>query len=64
MNDLVTYNKNGFECPFCGYINEESYEIGDELEGCGEIFCQDCDKEYFWSRSITIHYTTRPLKSK
>lgn len=62
MIEPETNNTEGFECPFCHHIDEESYEIGDEIEGCGETFCNHCGTQYFWSRSITIHYKTGPLK--
>ena len=60
-NEDETYNSEGVECPFCGYIDKDSWELGDGGEGCGEIECPDCEKTFLWERTISVNYTGRKL---
>jgi len=50
-------------CPFCGYVERDSWEIGDG-EGETEHTCGRCDKAYGVSRHMQISYTTYRLKEK
>ena len=52
-----TYNSEGVECPFCGHIDKDSWELGDGGEGTGEIECGDCEKTFTWERHISVSYS-------
>jgi len=58
-----TYNSEGVECPFCGWVNRDSWELGDGGEGCGEIECGECEKTFVWERCVSVNYTGRKLKN-
>jgi hypothetical protein len=47
-------------CPFCGYANGDSWELGDM--GRAEDFdhmCNQCEETMRVSRCISVTYTTR-----
>lgn len=56
-----TYNREGVICPYCGYLDRDSWELGDGGEGCGETECGQCEKEFTWSRSFSVTYRGIPL---
>ena len=56
-----TRSRHGVTCPYCGHLDEDSYELGDGGEGCGETECGECGKPFAWVRSITVNYTGKPL---
>lgn len=45
-------------CPHCGYVNRESYELGDGRLDDGHTECGSCGLPYTWSRYVTIQYST------
>lgn len=50
-------------CPFCGYEFNNSFEYGkDYNEDLGLIECEDCGKEFYAVRHISISYNT--IKAK
>ncbi len=51
-----TYNDKGVECPYCGHIDKDSWELGDGGEGCGETECGECEKTIIWVRNISVSY--------
>lgn len=57
-----TYNSDGVECPYCGYVDKDSWELGDGGEGCGEIECGECEKLFNWQRMISINYRGFKIK--
>lgn len=57
-----TDNSEGLECPYCGWVDKDSWELGDGGEGIGEIECSDCEKTIAWERHISINYSGKKLK--
>jgi len=55
-----TYNHEGVECPYCGCVDRDSWELGDGGEGCGETECGECEREFTWARSISVSYKGIP----
>ena len=51
------------ECPYCGGIEKDAWEInfGPGMEGETEITCGHCEREYKCSRQVEITYSTHPL---
>lgn len=42
-------------CPYCGYVHTDSWE----WEGHhGTDRCDDCEKEFYWTRHVDITYDT------
>jgi len=56
-----TWNNDVLECPYCHHKCRDAYELGDGGEGCGETECGSCEREFRWSRSITVHYRGIPV---
>lgn len=50
-----TINDRGLECPHCGYVDEDSYEMSPLAES-GETQCGSCDEPIVWTRDICITY--------
>jgi len=46
-------------CPHCSHEYEDSDDIK-PLGNCdfAEIICENCKKHFWWSREVTIEYTT------
>lgn len=58
-----TYNSDDAKCPYCGYVNLDSWELGDgDGEECGETECGECEKRFLWSRRIAITFVCYPVK--
>ena len=51
-------------CPFCGYEDHDSWEIGDGGEGETSVNCGSCDEEFLVSRHISVSYSTCKIESK
>ncbi|TAK59503.1 hypothetical protein [Methylobacter sp.] len=47
-------------CPHCGLEYGDSWEFSPQQE-CGTEKCQDCGKDFEWSRSVTVTYTTNKV---
>jgi DNA-directed RNA polymerase subunit RPC12/RpoP len=47
-----------FECPYCGYVYYDAFELQDE----GEIKCPNCSSELEYTRITTIEYSVEPVK--
>jgi len=56
-NDAVeeTYGDT-LKCPYCGHPRRDSEELGDGGEGGGETECGSCEREFRWSRTLTVRY--------
>lgn len=46
-------------CPYCGYVNRDSWEIGHDE---GETNCNRCEKLYEYERHITVRFSTAKVK--
>ena len=49
-------------CPYCGYVESESYDVftDAEFDGCEAVIpCGGCDKEYEVVLNIEYSYTTK-----
>lgn len=47
-----------FTCPYCGYIDQDAFEMKDE----GECKCPHCHSELEYARIITVEYQVIPKK--
>jgi transcription elongation factor Elf1 len=48
-------------CPYCGYVECDSWDIDFDNGECTEIECGICGKEMFVERTMSINYTTRKI---
>jgi DNA-directed RNA polymerase subunit RPC12/RpoP len=49
-------------CPFCGRVEQDSWEIQPDEEDLGLQECGSCGKSYYAWRSITIDYSTEKAR--
>jgi DNA-directed RNA polymerase subunit RPC12/RpoP len=54
------------ECPYCRHEHKDAWEwdFGPGLEGEETFECDNCGKEMFVCRRVTIEYLTYETKSK
>lgn len=45
-------------CPYCGFKYEDSWDFDDS----GEHECDECCREFSFSRIVTVDYVTREIK--
>ena len=45
-------------CPYCGFIDKDSWEIDEE----GEWYCNSCGKRMFVSIHTSVKYSTRKVE--
>lgn len=50
-------------CPYCGYIDQDSWEIAGDDE-CGEADCGECGRSFYWSHYVRVTYTTRTKEAQ
>ncbi len=48
-------------CPYCGYEDTDSWEIGGGSEQDGTTQCARCSREFGYSRVISVSYSTYPI---
>lgn len=63
-SDETEYQENVI-CPYCGYIDRDSWEIdfGPGLEGDTTVSCSACNREFWVDRTVSVTYTSRPLET-
>lgn len=44
-------------CPYCEHEHRDAFEWGDD----GPMNCEECDKEFGYSRNTEITYSTWPI---
>ncbi len=58
-----TNNHNGLECPHCGYLNRDVFEIFTDTEQQIEDYeCEECEK--IFTATIQTYYTCEGLLPK
>ena len=46
------------KCPYCGYENQDSWELPFDRDEDIEVDCHKCEKTYIVSRCIDITYSS------
>jgi DNA-directed RNA polymerase subunit RPC12/RpoP len=48
-------------CPYCGYINRDSWEVdfGPGLDGSTETSCNECGRDFFVVRNVIVSYSSK-----
>lgn len=62
VRDGESYGEEFIVCPWCGYVDNDSWEWQPERhgpEGDGTTECGECAREFHVSRSISVSYSTR-----
>lgn len=61
MSDNIHHEyTNEIVCPYCGEEHGDSWERNDE----GMDICQNCGKEFAYSRIITVEYSTEKIDNE
>ena len=55
----TTYRADSLICPYCEYEQDDAWELH---EGCGEIECQNCEREFIFEKEVTAVYSTKIIK--
>jgi hypothetical protein len=58
-----SYGEPEIVCPWCGYVDRDSWEWepsnGPGGEGDGTHECGECEREFLVSRNISVSYSSR-----
>jgi DNA-directed RNA polymerase subunit RPC12/RpoP len=61
MNKEIDHNfTKEVVCPHCGWKLRDSWELDDS----GYLECEECEKEFFFERDITVRYCTGKIKKE
>jgi alanyl-tRNA synthetase len=60
MSEIETDYTANVICPFCGYEDNNSWEInfGPCGDGETEIICDSCEKNFIASRHVSVNYSS------
>lgn len=61
-NKLDTEHTDEIICPYCGNKISDSWEYNNNEEG--EIHCDECENDFYYSVHISASYSTERLKCK
>jgi len=64
MSEFDTEYTGQAICPYCGYAERDSWEIGEGQEGDTDHDCGKCGATYDVCVSVDISYTTRKQTEK
>lgn len=60
MNEeFDTWYTENIVCPYCGYVNDDSWEIASDYDDAYE--CEECGKTFSWERIIDVSYTSHKV---
>lgn len=53
-------------CPHCGHILSDGCELGGGIgdEECGYTECDTCEKQFMWTRHVSVRFSTKPMESR
>ncbi len=60
-NPYVTQYTPEIICPYCGHEHGDSWEYGGGGEDTDTAICDECDREFEWSRFIITEYSTKRI---
>lgn len=49
-------------CPWCGYIDINSWEFKSDDDDLGLIECGECGKEFYATRHVSVNYSTKKAR--
>jgi transcription elongation factor Elf1 len=55
LNKIDTQYQAFLVCPYCGYIDRDSWE---HREDEGSIECGSCNKSFNYARDVSVTYST------
>jgi transposase-like protein len=58
MSYLDTQNEPNIKCPYCGWENHDSWEVGADS---GKYDCGSCEKAFDYERDVQVTYSTHKL---
>ena len=60
MSDIDNKHTSEIVCPYCGSEESDSWERDDD----GVIDCDQCGKQFYYTRIIDVTYSTEKIKAK
>lgn len=57
MEELDCWHTDLIICPYCGYKDENSWEVSES----GIITCAECNKKFFMERDVHVYYSSFKL---
>jgi transcription elongation factor Elf1 len=57
----ITYSDDGVECPHCGHVHEDSWEITGNDDCCHTIECDQCGCLFECWSITSVAYEARPV---
>lgn len=58
MERIDTSGTDHLVCPYCGYVDQDSWELSDSDD---EYECPKCGKVFAYEREYILSYTSRRL---
>lgn len=57
-SSFETMRENEATCPYCGWKDMDSWELGDE----GEIQCSSCERYFYYTSEVERYFSTYKQK--
>lgn len=57
MAELDCWHTDLITCPYCGYKDQDSWEVTES----GIITCGECNKDFFTERNVFVYYSSFKL---
>lgn len=51
-------------CPYCGHKHSDPYEYFHANDEDTEVTCNNCEREFFATRMVSVTYRAMPLREK
>lgn len=45
-------------CPYCGYEDKDSWELGNGTYNDGHVACGECGQTFLWYRDVEVSFST------
>ncbi|MGL4982144.1 MAG: hypothetical protein ACRC4W_04740 [Treponemataceae bacterium] len=55
MNKKNERYESDLTCPFCGFVEEDSWECNDSYD---TYDCPRCGEEFYWERIVIVYYSS------
>jgi hypothetical protein len=62
MSERDTERQDAITCPYCGSVDEESWESNRMGEGPHKVECGDCERTFSLSIEFSVTYSTEKIE--
>jgi transcription elongation factor Elf1 len=56
--DFDTDYQQNITCPYCGYVDGDSWEVQFEANEEAQLECCDCEKKFTVIRNVSVDYSS------